>query len=284
MPLKAIDCHVHPWDETSLGFMGAGRLEAMSRYFGRDIKPVPFDELADTYRARDMMAVLLATDDSTTSGLPPVPNDHVARAVRDFPDVFLAFGGVDPWKGQLALDEARRCKEELGLIGLKFNPGRQHFFPNDPKFARLWQTAADLGLVCLFHTGMMGNGAGTRGGLGFKLKYTAPVPCLDDIAADYPELTIISAHPGWPWQEEQLAMARHKGNVYLDLSGWAPKYFPAQLVQYARTMLQDRVLFGSDWPVLTPDRWLDEFEQHAFPDEVKHKILLTNAQRLFNLT
>ena len=72
---------------------------------------------------------------------------------------------------------------------------------------------------------MMGNGAGTRGGLGFKLKYTAPVPYLDDIAADYPELTIISAHPGWPWQEEQLAMARHKGNVYLDLSGWAPRYF-----------------------------------------------------------
>ena len=74
-----------------------------------------------------------------------------------------------------------------------------------------------------------------------------------------------------------------KTNVYLDLSGWAPRYFPPQLVQYARTLLQDRVLFGSDWPVLTPDRWLDEFEQYAFPDEVKHKILLTNAQRLFNL-
>ena len=120
MALKAIDCHVHPWDQTSLGFMGGGRLEAMSRYFGRDIRPVPFEELADSYRAKNMMAVLLATDDSTTSGLPPVPNDHVARAVRDFPDVFLAFGGVDPWKGQLAIDEAKRCKEELGLHGLKF--------------------------------------------------------------------------------------------------------------------------------------------------------------------
>ena len=94
-------------------------------------------------------------------------------------------------------------------------------------------TAADLGLVCLFHTGLMGNGAGVRGGLGFKLKYTAPIPYLDDIAADFPDLTLISAHPGWPWQEEQLAMARHKGNVYIDLSGWAPKYFPPQLVQYA---------------------------------------------------
>jgi uncharacterized protein len=283
MAPRAIDCHVHPWDETSLGFLGGGRLAAMSEYFGREIRPVPLAELAEHYQSLDLMAVLLATDDSTTSGFPPVPNDHVAQAVREFPDVFLAFGGVDPWKGRVALDEARRCKEELGLRGLKFNPGRQHFFPNDPRFASLWATAADLGLICLFHTGMMGAGAGTRGGLGFKLKYSAPIPYLDDIAADYPELTIISAHPGWPWQEEQLAMARHKGNVYLDLSGWAPRYFPPQLVQYARTLLKDRVLFGSDWPVVTPERWLEEFEQHAFPEDVKQKILLTNAQRLFDL-
>ena len=196
----------------------------MAGYFGRELEPVSLDELADAYRARDMMAVLLATDDSTTSGLPPVPNEHVAAAVRKHPDVFMAFGGIDPWKGRLAIDEARRCREVLGCKGLKFNPGRQHFFPNDPRFGPLWQTAADLGLVCLFHTGLMGNGAGVRGGLGFKLKYTAPIPYLDDIAADFPDLTLISAHPGWPWQEEQLAMARHKGNVYIDLSGWAPKY------------------------------------------------------------
>src|SRR5207302_880313 len=104
-----------------------------------------------------------------------VPNDHVAAAVREHPDVFMAFGGVDPWKGRLAIDEARRCREVLGFRGLKFNPGRQHFFPNDPRFGRLWQTAAELGLICLFHTGLMGNGAGVRGGLGFKLKYTAPI-------------------------------------------------------------------------------------------------------------
>jgi hypothetical protein len=283
MSPRAIDCHVHPWDEVAVQHMGGGRREAMARYFGRELKPMSLDALADSYRERDMMAVLLASDDSTTSGLPPVPNDHVAAAVRKHPDVFMAFGGVDPWKGRVAIDEARRCREELGLHGLKFNPGRQHFFPNDPRFEPLWATAAELGLVCLFHTGLLGNGAGTRGGLGFKLKYTAPIPHLDDIAADFPELTLISAHPGWPWQEEQLALARHKANVYIDLSGWAPRYFPPQLVQYARTILKDRVLFGSDWPVLTPERWLDEFDALGFDDDVRQRILLGNASALLGL-
>jgi len=280
--LKAIDCHVHPWDDVSLASMGGGRLEIMSRYFGKDVRPVPLDELAEIYRSEQMMCVLLASDDSTSSGLPPVPNDHVARAVREHPDVFLGFGGVDPWMGKVALEEVRRIKD-LGLRGLKFNPGRQYFEANDPRFAPLWKLAAELGLICLFHTGMMGNGAGQRGGLGFKLRYTAPIPYLDDVAADFPELTIISAHPGWPWQDEQLAMARHKGNVYLDLSGWAPKYFPPQLVQHVNTMLQDRVLFGSDWPVITPQRWLAEFAQLPIKDEVRPKVLLENARRLFGI-
>jgi uncharacterized protein len=107
---------------------------------------------------------------------------------------------------------------------------------------------------------------------------------LDDIAADFPQLTLISAHPGWPWQDEQVAMARHKGNVSIDLSGWAPKYFPPQLVPYARTILQDRVLFGSDWPVITPERWLEEFDRLGFEPEVRNKILVGNASALFGVT
>jgi hypothetical protein len=103
------------------------------------------------------------------------------------------------------------------------------------------------------------------------------------VAADFPTLTIIGAHPGWPWHDELLAVARHKGNVYIDLSGWAPKYFPASVVQYANTLLQDRVLFGTDFPMLTPDRWLKEFEELPFKPEVRPKILLENARRLLKL-
>ncbi len=281
--IKAIDIHVHGHDEAAIQAMGA-RNAQMGKYFGKEMEPVSLDELADRYRQKEMMAVLVNTTDVSSSGIPPVPNDHIADAVKRNPDVFIGFGAVDPWQGRVAVDEAKRCAEELGLRGLgELNPGRQGFYPNDPRFYPLWETASDRGLVVLFHGGMMGAGAGTPGGMGFKLKYTRPIPYLDDVAADFPQLKIIAAHPSWPWQEESLAIARHKSNVYIDLSGWAPRYFPESLVHYVDTILQDRALFGSDWPVIDPDRWLREFAELPIRETSKQKILLANACALFDI-
>ncbi len=279
--LVAIDVHVHPTSPEAVGGFGSD-LEAMGQYFGRSIPSVSIDELAEQYRAQRMMAVLLAMDSSTTSGRPPVPNDHIASAVRAHPDVFIGFAGVDPWKGRLAVDEARRAREVLGLRGLKLHPGLQKFAANDERFYPLWETAAELGLVCLFHSGTMATGAGLPGGAGYKLKYVNPM-LVDDVAADFPSLQIILAHPGWPWQAEQLAIARHKANVYLDLSGWSPKYFPAELVQHVNSVLQDKALFGSDWPFMTPERWLADFAGLAIKDAVRPKILRDNARRLLGV-
>ena len=178
----------------------------------------------------------------------------------------------------------QRAREEYGLVGVKLNPGRQKFFPDDERFYPLWDACERCEMVALFHTGMLGIGAGTPGGSGHKLKYTKPIPHLDDIAADFPSLRIIAAHPSWPWQDEMLAVARHKSNVYIDLSGWAPKYFPPELVQYANSVLQDRCLFGTDWPLLEPERWLAEFDDLPIKPEVRTKILLTNAARLFGIS
>ena len=278
MELLAIDVHVHPTSPEAIGVLG-GDLEAMGRYFGREIPQISMDELAQQYRARKMMAVLLAMDTSTSTGWPPVPNDHIAAAVRAHADVFIGFAGVDPWKGRLAVDEARRARELLGLRGLKLHPGLQKFAPNDDRFYPLWAAAAELGLVCLFHTGMMGTGAGLPGGGGYKLKYVNPL-LLDDVAADFPSLEIIMAHPGWPWQPEQIAMARHKANLYIDLSGWSPKYFPGELVQNMNGLLQDKCLFGSDWPFLSPERWLADFAALPIGEAVRRKILRDNARRL----
>ena len=278
MELLAIDVHVHPTSPEAIGVLGAD-LEAMGRYFGREIPQISMDELAQQYRARKMMAVLLAMDTSTSTGWPPVPNDHIAAAVRAHADVFIGFAGVDPWKGRLAVDEARRAREVLGLRGLKLHPGLQKFAPNDDRFYPLWAAAAELGLVCLFHTGMMGTGAGLPGGGGYKLKYVNPL-LLDDVAADFPSLEIIMAHPGWPWQPEQLAMARHKANLYIDLSGWSPRYFPSELVQNLNGLLQDKCLFGSDWPFLSPERWLADFAALPIGEAVRRKILRDNARRL----
>ena len=106
---------------------------------------------------------------------------------------------------------------------------------------------------------------------------------VDDVAADFPELPIVLAHPSFPWQDEALSVAVHKQQVYIDLSGWSPKYFPPQLIQYANTLLRDRVLFGSDFPLITPDRWLADFEKLEIRPEVRPLILKENAARLLGL-
>ena len=141
----------------------------------------------------------------------------------------------------------------------------------------------ELGSPALFHSGFAAAGIGMPGGGGMKLKYAAPIPHIDDIAADFPGLTVIMAHPAWPWVEEQIAVALHKPNVYIDLSGWAPRYIPQQLIHEANTRLQDKVLFGSDFPYLPPDRWLSGFDQLEIRDEVRPKILLENAKRVLGL-
>jgi predicted TIM-barrel fold metal-dependent hydrolase len=280
--IVAIDVHIHLSDETTQKAKGS-RTAQMAKYFGRERPPVSIDELADQYRARKMMAVLMNTRDETVTGLTPVPNDHVASAVKKHPDVFLAFGAIDPWTGKLALDEIRRCKD-LGLHGMgELNPARQHFFANDVRFYPLWEECAKLNMPILFHGGMAAAGAGTPGGMGIKLKYSQPI-YLDEVAADFPELKIISAHPTWPWTAESLAIARHKANYFIDLSGWAPKYFPAELLHNINTLLQDKAMFGSDWPAIGVERWLEEFQQVNMKPEVRKKIMLDNAVKFFGVT
>jgi predicted TIM-barrel fold metal-dependent hydrolase len=278
--MRAIDVHVHvpaPPDHPS-----TKEKEGMAGYFGAGQIPNTPQEMYEKYKALDILAVIFDIDAETTSGQPYVGNDYVASIVQKYPDQFIGFASVDPWKGALAIKELERSVKELGLRGLKLHPTTQAFMPNDPRFYPLWQKASDLHIPVLFHTGQTGVGSGTPGGGGYKLKYAHPL-LLDDIAADFPELTIVMAHPAVPWQEEQLAVALHKGNVFIDLSGWSPKYFRPILVQYIASILKDKVLFGSDYPVLQPERWLKDFENLELKDEVRQKILLENAKRVLGL-
>jgi predicted TIM-barrel fold metal-dependent hydrolase len=176
-----------------------------------------------------------------------------------------------------------RAITELGLIGAKFHPGIQAFYPNDRQFYPLYEKITELGVPALFHTGTNGLGAGKPGGMGVKLDYSRPI-YLDHVAADFPELTIIGAHPAWPWHDEMLAIIGHKSNVFMDLSGWSPKYVPKAIIDEARTRLQDRILFGSDYPFIMPERWLADFDSlEGFSPEVRQKILHDNAARILKL-
>jgi uncharacterized protein len=282
--IDAIDVHVH----VATGDTGRvaderreARQAAARAYFGAALTHVTADQVAERYRQLRMMAVIFDVDQETRTGLRS-SNDEVAEAVRRHPDVLIGFGSVDPNRGEAAVREARRCVEELGLRGMKFHPSLQAFSPNDGRFYPLWEACTSLGIPIIFHTGMSGIGAGMPGGDGIRLRYAQPL-LLDDLAADFPELTIIGAHPSWPWQEEMLAIARHKANVYIDLSGWAPKYFPPSLVRQANSLLQDKCLFGSDYPLIPTERWLAEFAELPLKDEVRPKILRANAARILGL-
>jgi predicted TIM-barrel fold metal-dependent hydrolase len=172
----------------------------------------------------------------------------------------IPFASIDPAKGKLGAREARRLIEDFGVKGFKFHPQIQEFYPNDRNAYVLYEAIEEAGLPALFHTGHSGMGSGMRGGGGIRLKYGNPM-YVDDVAVDFPDMPIILAHPSWPWQDEALSIAMHKPQVYIDLSGWSPKYFPPQLVQYANGQLKHKMLFGSDYPWITPDRWLADFEQ-----------------------
>ena len=280
---KAIDMHVHL---PTVSFLdGAIKpFKAPAEAFFRSKVPVrAMDEVARVYEDLDIIAVLLAWDAETATGLPPLTNDEVADVVRKYPRQFVGFACVDPWKGKRSVEEMERAITELGLIGAKFHPGIQAFYPNDKQFYPLYEKITDLGVPALFHTGTNGLGAGTPGGMGVKLDYTRPI-YLDHVAADFPELAIIGAHPAWPWHDEMLAIIGHKSNVFMDLSGWSPKYVPKAILDEARGRLQDRILFGSDYPFITPQRWLGDFDaMEGFSPEVRQKILHDNAAKLLKL-
>ncbi len=280
--LAGIDIHVHLRDAKTLEYRKTS-VSSIAKFFKVENEVVPADELADMYRERNMMAVLVNTTDTVATGRPSCPNDHIAEVVRAHPDVFLGMGVVEPALGKVAEQEARRCKEELGLIGIgELNPGRQGFAPNDERLHGFWKTLEELDIIALFHGGYAAAGSGTPGGMEIKLRYNQPI-LLDDVAAECPGLRIVCAHPSWPWQAEALAMTQHKGNVWLDLSGAAPKYFNQELVTYVGKRISDKVLFGTDWPVLSIDRWVGEFQALGLPDDVQRKIMVENACKLLHL-
>lgn len=281
--VRAIDTHVH----IEIGDDGHCALpqpilDAATAYFKAAPHRPSIDEIADLYRSLEIAAVVFTVDAGTNLGHPGNSSEDVAAGAARHPDVLIPFGSVDPLTGAEAIERAKRLVEDHGVRGFKFHPSVQGFDPGDRQFYPLYEALSGYGLPAIFHTGQTGIGAGTRGGFGIKLGYSNPI-LLDAVAADFPDLTIIMAHPSVPWQDEAIAVATHKANVSIDLSGWSPKYFPPQLVRQANSLLQDKVLFGSDFPLITPQRWLADFADLDLKDQVRPKILKDNAVRVLGL-
>jgi predicted TIM-barrel fold metal-dependent hydrolase len=225
---------------------------------------------------------MFTVDMEAGTGIQRIRNEEIAEAAAANSDIMLAFASIDPHKGKRGAIEARDLIEKHGVKGFKFHPPLQHFDPGDRMAWPLYEVINHYKLPAIFHTGHSGMGTGMPGGGGIRLKYGQPI-LIDEVAVVFPNIKIILAHPGWPWTDESLSMALHKPNVFIDLSGWSPKYFPPQIIKYANTQLGHKFLFGSDFPLLTPDKWIAAFEEAGFRPEVHEPILKGNAAKLLGL-
>jgi predicted TIM-barrel fold metal-dependent hydrolase len=278
----AIDVHTHAEISSRNPQAPSAFQVAAQQYFKHDHARPTIPEIAEYYRSRKIACVIFPVDGEHARGERPVSNEEVAELAAENSDIMIPFASVDPARGKEGVGAARRLIDDYGVKGFKFHPQFQEFFPNDKMAYPLYEVIAAACLPALFHTGHSGMGTGMRGGGGIRLKYGNPMD-VDDVAVDFPDMPIILAHPSWPWQDEALSICLHKPQVYIDLSGWSPKYFPPQLVQFANTQLKRKILFGTDYPLITPYRWLKDFATIDIRDDVRPLILKENAARLFKL-
>jgi predicted TIM-barrel fold metal-dependent hydrolase len=278
MKVRALDTHAHVTNTKEGTASQSTFIEFMVKHYKFQHRIMTDEEMAEDVRSMNVKMLPVAWDTELNTGLPAVTNDYIASLVKRWPEVFPSgWACIDPWRGKMAIKELERCVNELGLVGVKFQQVLQAFYPNDVRFYPLWEKCVELNVPVQFHAGFTGIGAGAPGGMGQHLKYTNPM-YIDDVAADFPDLTIIALHLAWPWQDEMLAILRHKGNVYNDLSGWAPKLIPPQVRDQINATPQ-MFLFGSDYPALSPTRWLDSFERDYSP-EICELVFWKNAKQI----
>ncbi len=280
--MRIVDLHCYPGTREWIAAQGP-YVEALATYWNRTWAPKPEHEVVGEFAGAGVEAVLVALDLETTIGTPPCTNDYVHGMWKRHPErIIQAWGALEPAKGRIAADEARHAVLDLGFMGFHFHPIMQHFAVNDPRHYPLFEEIAGLGAAVMIDVGTTGMGAGMPGGMGARIRHAHP-SAVDDLAADFPALRIVMAHPGWPWVDETTAVALHKGNVFWEMSGWAPKYFPGNLKIDMRARLQDKIMFGSDYPSMPYERILREWGELGYKDSVMEKIMHGNAERVLGL-
>jgi uncharacterized protein len=280
--LRIIDLHCYPNTEPWIKSQGP-YVEALAKYWNRSWAAKTEAEVIAEFEKAGVEAVLVAFDIETVTGTPPCSNDYVAKMRDDHPGVIRqAWAAVDPFKNKAAIKEAKRAIKQLQMLGFHFHPIMGHFSVDDRRLYPLWETINELKVPVMIDVGTTGMGAGMPGGLGTVIRHAHPA-ALDQLAADFPNLSIVAAHPGWPWTDEMIAVALHKGNVSWELSGWAPKYFPDALKQNIKGRLKDKIMFGSDYPSIAYDRLFQEWGELGYSDELMEKIFHGNAERILGL-
>jgi uncharacterized protein len=280
--MRRIDLHCYPgtaeWIASQQPFP-----EALARYWNKPWEPREEDDVVADLKAHGIEAMLVAFDIESVTGATPCGNAYVSGLRARHADTFIgAWGAVDPGKGEQAITDARSAVCDHGVTGFHFHPIMGKFSVDDPVLRPLFEEIAGLGVPVMIDVGTTGMGAGLPGGMGTMLGHAHPA-AVDALAAAFPALTIIAAHPGWPWIDEMTAVALHKGNVYWELSGWAPRYYPAQLRTDIRGRLRDKIMFGTDYPSIPLERLLREWDEFGYAEDIMHQVFHGNAERVLGL-
>jgi predicted TIM-barrel fold metal-dependent hydrolase len=252
-------------------------VDSVERYFGRRPEPATIEDLISSYAELDLGGVLLGWDAERTTGREPLDNEWLAGICAGSQGRFVGFGSIDPLRPD-AVERLQRFPA-LQLRGVKLHPTLQGFDPAADDLLPFFDAAAELGLILLTHSGTSGVGAGEPGGQGLRIDLARPL-LLDRIAARHPRMPIVLAHVGWPWHLEALAMALHKSNVYVDISGWKYRYLPDDVRREMSRRLRRQFLFGTDYPMFDPAEQLVEFDRLGLPEPVARRVLHDNADEL----
>ncbi|MQA09979.1 MAG: amidohydrolase family protein [Pseudonocardiaceae bacterium] len=205
---------------------------------------------------------------------PLISNDEVASFVAAYPDRLAGVAAVDLRRPMDAIRELRRAVRELGFVGLRVLPWLWELPPNDRRYYPLYAECVELGIPFCTQAGHTGPLRTSETG--------RPIPYLDDVALDFPELTIVAGHIGYPWTEEMISLARKYPNVYIDTSAYTANRYPPELVRYLGGG-RHKVLFGSNYPMITADKALQELDALGLDDAVREAFLTGNAKRVFGL-
>jgi predicted TIM-barrel fold metal-dependent hydrolase len=279
----SFDVHVHPWTRD---FMKKnGPIMKACDFFNLDVDKLPAStaQILDEMEAAGVARGVILGQDTSSTRNPAfrnytLRNDEVAGIAAKSKDRLIPFAGVDPNAGPLAVKELKRAVKGLGMRGLKIHSSANSVYINDRALMfPIYEYCEEVGIPALLHTGTTGLGD-------TEIRYSKP-ELVDEVCAAFPDLKLVMAHFGWPWPEVTLAIALRRPNVFIDISGWAPRYIPQSVITYLNGPLQDRFLFGTDYPMLRHKDWMDDFEanlKHKLKPGVSEKLLSGNAKRLLD--
>ncbi len=282
-PARIFDVHSHWGTRRGYPFQTPEELAQQERVFRSKPSYVSEAEMAEHFRATGVRTIL------DLGVRAPAPIDEIS-ALHDYAfetqtqhaDVIVGHWlHIDPRLGRGAVNELTRCLgRKPGVVGLAVSGAGFNVAANDASYAPLYKLCIEARGPVLIMVGTTGIGAGRPGGAGVKLEFSHP-RYVDDVAATYPELTIIASRPAWPWQADMIAILLHKANVWYEVHGWSPRYFTADLKSEIARRLQDRVMFGADYPMFSYERLIADWQSEGYSDAVLEKVFFRNAERLF---